>query len=43
MRGVSIAPPATITRFASIVCVTPSDPMYSTPVARRPLVTMRLT
>ena len=43
MRGVSMAPPATITSLASIVCMAPSASMYSTPVALRPSVMMRLT
>ena len=38
-----MAPPATITRSAPIVRGAPSGPMYSTPVARCPCVTMRLT
>ncbi len=38
-----MAPPATMTSSASLVCVTPSGPMNSTPVARRPWVMMRLT
>ena len=42
-RGVSMAPPATMTSSASLVRVAPSGPTNSTPVARRPCVTMRLT
>ena len=38
-----MAPPATMTRSASLACVTPSRSMNSTPVARRPSVMMRLT
>ena len=37
MRGVSIAPPATMTSLASIVCIAPPASMYSTPVARSPV------
>ena len=43
IRGVSMAPPATTTMSASLVCDTPSGPMNSTPVARRPCVMIRLT
>ena len=38
-----MAPPATMTRSADMVCVSPAASMYSTPVARRPSIRIRLT